>query len=560
MIRRISLCILLLLQPLLVFLPRIQVHAASPNVLIYQLQTGTTNAATQEYLSLYNNGPDAVDVTGWCVVYGSSSDATQTTLGCLTAPSQTKLMLPTKGIATFATNDFITTHAGFHPDITFSAGVASSSGHVRLFDVAKQEVDKLGWGGAAHPEATAVAAHANGSILQRLKDGEGLKDTNNNANDFEQTILVNLPATMLYEEQVIVDACSNITGVQSSIPSGYLLDEAGNCQADACLNIDGLQIDVPDSYIGNEGDCQLIPLESATLIITELLPNPSSYDAGREFIELHNPHDRQIGLKGYVVQLAPSFNKSHSLPDQIIQPGSYLTLSDTHTGLVLPNTSAQLRLVAPNGEVVSMTDVYASPAENMAWALIGQTWQYTNQPTPGLANLGSLEDDASEVVEPSSLGPCPTGQYRSAETNRCRLLQTAVSALVTCGPNQERNMVTNRCRSVLAASTNLTPCKAGQERNPETNRCRAIGSASDLQPCEAGEERNPDTNRCRKTVSASNTGGIAKVKDVASQTLGGGVKWWLAITAVILAIGYGLYEWRHDITNYIRRRSVKSTR
>jgi hypothetical protein len=249
------------------------------------------------------------------------------------------------------------------------------------------------------------------------------------------------------------------------------------------------------------------------------------------------------------------------LPDQTIEPGEYKAFSDTVTGLVLPNSTAELRLVAPDGTVVSTTQAYTSPAENMAWAVIGTSWQYTNQPTPGAANVASLED--SEPVgdeEVSTLAPCPTGQYRNPDTNRCKLLATAASALTPCKEGQERNPETNRCRSVLSAVSSLVPCKENQERNPETNRCRAIESAEGTQkPCDEGEERNPDTNRCRKIPSAANSSGINKVKDVASAVAGKSVRWWVAGAAVLTALGYAVYEWRHDVVNYWHRRHVKNS-
>ena len=532
--------------------------AASTNIVIYQLQTGSSSAATEEFISVYNNNPYSWDVTGWCITKSSSSDATQAQLGCIVSPEpNVKIMLPSHAFLTLGTNEFIVTHTGFTPDIVFNANLATASGHIRVLDRDKQEIDRLGWGTAVHPEGTSAPAHASGKILQRqIEEGFALKDTDNNSNDFAQTILPALVQSSLYEEEIPTDLCGNINGLQATLPPGFLFDQSGNCQQDVCSNVDLLQIDVPDGYVSElDGTCSLVPLEGATLVISELLPNVTSYDTGKEFIEIYNPNDRAIDLKGYVLQLGPSFAISYTLPDQTILPGAYMSFSDSITNLVLSNTSASLRLVAPNGNVVSEAEMYLSPVENMAWALLGTTWQYTNQPTPGAANVGSLEESSAGDAEIKTLAPCPAGQYRSSDTNRCRLLQTAVSGITPCKAGQERNPETNRCRtSVLGAITSLMPCKAGQERNAETNRCKTV-SSSTLAPCDEGQQRNAETNRCRKTGSPEST--LAKVQDVATNQAGVSVRWWIVGAAIAVAIGYGAYEWRQDVINLIHKRRAK---
>ncbi|MBU1702901.1 S-layer homology domain-containing protein, partial [Patescibacteria group bacterium] len=56
------------------------------------------------------------------------------------------------------------------------------------------------------------------------------------------------------------DLCANITGVQSTIPSGYVSDGAGNCAlsggTDLCTNMTGVQLTVPAGYVSDgAGNC-----------------------------------------------------------------------------------------------------------------------------------------------------------------------------------------------------------------------------------------------------------------------------------------------------------------
>lgn len=531
---------------------------------IYQLQTsGGVGLATQEFVSIYNNSDQPVDVTSWCVVYTAA-----TTLGCVAKPdANTTVMLPARKAMTLASSPFIAAHA-FAPDITFSAGMADTDRYVRLLNGQSMEIDRLGWGAAslADGEGTAAASHGSGKVLQRLAaSGQELKDTNNNATDFAAVPLILPPASGLYEVYTPSDVCPNLDGLQITVPPGYLVDGAGNCQPDVCANLDGLQLTVPAGYERLDGEnCTLIPLENAVLTITELLPNATSYDTGNEFIEIYNPNNRPINLSGYTIQLGPEFTKVYVLSDQIIAAGTYLVFSDTQTGLILPNSSASLRLVAPSGDVVSLTASYEQPGDNSAWGLIDGFWQYTNQPTPGAANLSSLSADDDQAEETNSSGssalvPCRADQERNPDTNRCRLIATAAASLVACGPGQERNPATNRCRSLLIATNDLVPCKEGQERNPETNRCRSIAStANALVPCAAGQERNPETNRCRKSTGSGATG-IAGVKDVDSGSMASQPKWLLVGLAVIAAVGYALYEWRQEMLGLLGKTRAKLT-
>lgn len=485
--------------------------AISPNVVIAQIQTGGATAATQEFISMYNNSSAAVDVTNWCLVYSSSSDATQTTIGCL-GSIDTEVDMSAHSYITAATSKYVVANPGFTPTITVSSGLASAGGHIKLLDANKNEVDRLGYGTATNPETTAAVAPGPGRTLERLDPNFPiLKETDNNAADFA------------------VDICQNIEGVQAIIPPGY-------------ENADGL-------------GCTLIPaLEDATLLITELLPNAVSTDTGNEFIEVYNPNARAVNLKNYRLELGPSFTKSFVLPDQLLASGGYASFSDTQTGIVLPNTSATLRLIAPAGNIVDMTATYDAPTDNMAWAIIGETWQYTNQPTPGAANLVSIEPGVGGGTDsPDELEPCPAGKFRNPDTNRCKNIEDGEGSLTPCAADQVRNPETNRCRSVLTTGSNLTPCQPGQERNPETNRCRATASTASatLKPCAANQERNPETNRCRNKASSVAAG---KVKDIAAEQIGGSHNGWLLTGGVVAAAaGYGVWEWRSEVAAFGRR-------
>lgn len=56
---------------------------------------------------------------------------------------------------------------------------------------------------------------------------------------------------------VTTDVCSNISGSQTVMPSGYVADSSGNCVEDKCLNIEGIQANLPTGYKVENGICSL---------------------------------------------------------------------------------------------------------------------------------------------------------------------------------------------------------------------------------------------------------------------------------------------------------------
>lgn len=242
--------------------------------------------------------------------------------------------------------------------------------------------------------------------------------------------------------------------------------------------------------------------------------------------------------------------------------GDYLLirLRDDGQLMSLTNSGGYVWLEDIYGEVhydetlTGYADAGSETYINQSWALDmnDDIWKWAipsptgpNQfPQPVSAGMGAGLDETT----------CPAGKYRNPETNRCRSLEEAVSALAVCEEGKERNPVTNRCRNLATtSSTSLSPCAEGEERNPATNRCRKVlGTATTLVPCQSGYERNPETNRCKK-VSDTLTA-LASPAAVAIESSGGDtLKNALIVTAGLGALGYGFYEWRSELLRALRR-------
>jgi hypothetical protein len=528
--------LILLITFILSIFPSPKATATSDSILILQVQTSSATSASDEIIVLVNTSEVEINITDWCIHYSSSSDVTKRKLACVQSQSENiNLYLEPKGLISFSSGEFVLSNPGFVPDLVFTSGMANSSGHVWLTDADGVTVDRLGWGSAVNPESVPALGHnLNESISRNYFDA--IIDTDNNQVDYKSLPVINPLVSGLFEKEIIIDRCSNLEEVQVEIPNGYLLDEDGICQKDECNNIEGLQTFVPAGYQKDLSsvECQLVPLENSILFITELLPNAPSVDTGNEFIEIYNPNSKSVNLKGYVLQVGPAFTKQYELNEGLILPGEYLIFSDTESKIVLPNTSGvQLRLLAPNGEIVSQSPVYTNASDDVSWALVEDQWIYTNQITPSSGNKPYLEISVDEVLGVTTvLAPCPVGKFRNPETNRCKNIETAISA--------------------------LQPCDEDEFRNPETNRCRKIQTLASLSSCPEGQERNPETNRCRKvSVLSSSSEDVAIITDVEVQNTSGKINWPVIILALLGTFGYMAYEWRNEIRKNFSRLKTK---
>jgi hypothetical protein len=537
-VKLVVLCLIFALFTALV--PSNYVIAVSNSVVISKIQTGGSGSGTtlQEYVQIFNNSENEVNITNWCLQFSSDTNILTADYREIICLEKLELsidyVLKPNSYALFVSSVFSSENLLIYNDGIFSnnTNIPGTNGSVRLINDNNIVIDMVGWGNGIS-ETTALSSLSGGNIFLRKIDGVSLIDSDNNSLDFDTIVSPSLlEGGGISEILVQVDVCENIPDLQIEIPYGYLVDEDGFCKLDVCPNLDELQVIIPEGYqkLSSSINCTLVPLESAVLLITELYPNAPSTDAGNEFIEIYNPNNRTIDLKGYKIQVGPSFTKEYVFDSGGIGSGQYKTIKDTQSGIVLPNTSGvKLRLVSPAGGVVSETAVYSNASDGVSWALVDDQWIYTNQVTPETTNQPYVQPIELEIVGVTSvLAPCPVGKYRNPETNRCRNIETAVSQLV--------------------------PCDEDEYRSPDTNRCRKIALASALSACPEGQERNPETNRCRKvSVLGVSSTDVPTITDIQSINTASGINWNIISITLIATIGYLIYEWRFELRQYYSR-------
>lgn len=502
-------CLHLLLQLAVIFVllyPGV-VYAEPPIIsnsplLISEVQTGGKVDGVEngqlEFIELYNPSDEPVDVTDWRLEYLSSTHSGDS------AP--TRLLATLSGY--IAGKEFIviaSSASSIESELRYQVGnissgaLARSGGQLRLVKDGAT-MDKVTWGVAAEvtPWWRSVEIPANSSIQRILPES----DQFTNGFTFYEPTEDMTPGT--------------------SPP-----------------------IDSPP-----HSTCRGI-------ILSEILPNPEGADMGKEFIEIHNPSDSVISLKGCSIRLVEK-GKTFALPEESLDPHAYRAFYDGETKLILANAvSDKVSLFTDDGE---QAVVYSNNlADNESWIFLNDQWQGTRHVTPNEANIltpGPVVDsrDSGDVAVPISCGP---GKERHPETHRCRNISTSDEVTpIPCKEGYIRNPDTNRCRQIAKVNQGSVACKEHQERNPETGRCRSVLAVStEPKPCIAGQERNPTTNRCRKILPAAQAN---LVSDVPAASKGIRVYWWIA-AILIGCLGYVVYEWRHDLANALHHMRKKRT-
>lgn len=328
---------------------------------------------------------------------------------------------------------------------------------------------------------------------------------------------------------------------------------------DVCPLTPEVDIEVPIGYeLTPDGECVVSVVAPMlcdnSVVINEFVSDPVGLEAdGGEFVELYNPGSESAALLGCHVKASKSSAELVEFTAaDIIPPGGYFVI---HTTDKLTNASGNITFsTASSDDVVNYSNLH----EGESFSYFADGWKVTDLLTPNFVNRYHLNDeeatDVSVDADTADLAPCPAGKHRNPATNRCRTIESVDAELTPCDEGETRNPETNRCRKITLATAALAACTAGQERNPSTNRCRKIaGTSDDVKPCEAGYERNPETNRCRKLATAK--GAVAGAATVSPSTSRLDLR--IILVVLALAIGYGIYEYRTDMTNVYRKITAK---
>jgi hypothetical protein len=446
----------------LLFSP-LSLRAASSSLVISEIQTASTTSTGQEFIELYNPTSDSVVVDGWILQYKSATSAIADS--SWTKRAELTGSVPSHGFYLISQTAYLST-----ADTELSTGLSGTGGHVRLKDNNGIVVDLVGWGTNANAaEASPAPAPAAGESIERLpgrlvEDGGNITDTDDNSKDFILRPISQPQSAISPTEEPALNAPIN-------------LDDP---------LVDDRPAEAPATY--------------APIIITELMPDPAAplTDAHDEFIELYNPNEEAVNLKGYTLRAGSNFHSFYILPELTIAPGGYLVVYAKVSRIGLTNTGGAAQLLDPAGNIVSSVENYGQAETGQSWSLIDGIWKWSMQATPGIDNV---------FVAP----PVPTPKTVAATVPKPKTASSSTKAKATSNP---------KSTSKSAAKTTKT------------------AAAKVAKPKKAVKTPKPAL-----VASATNRSGS-----------------WLLITLAAFSIGYAIYEFRYDVRNYyhITKRYLKA--
>ena len=464
----------------------------------------------KKYVEIYNSTSHDVDLAGWKVEYYAGSGAKP--VGKIFKDE----VILANGFLVLSNDKMLAGAIKFDNNL----GLAQSDGSVVLLRSDGSVADIVGWGN--NSKSTGLPIKGGVKIVWRCFIDGNVIDSKNNSTNF-------LSSKDSDNQEIVPYSRPNCKSPESkSEPSKELNKCEGLKLSEIASNID------------------------------------------EQFIEIINSGEKTVITTGCKLTVGDS-GVRENIGDIELNPGEFLTIKIKNTKLKLPKTKGKVYLLDEAGSKIDSTE-YDKLSKSSSWSLIDDEWTRTFAITEGAANIFKEYPDCQNGYERNALGrcvkiatppvesPCPAGQYRHPETRRCRKIEAA-KTITPCKDGYYRSEETGRCRSIAsAAAKTLKPCPEGQFRNSSTGRCKKIASTDDIaKECPEGFERNPQTKRCRKIKSANmpTVGSAAtEVKQVAGATWG----WWVFGGVSLLAVGYGVWQWRWEISQFVRkiRESIKS--
>lgn len=463
----------------------------------------------KKYVEIYNSTSHDVDLAGWKVEYYAGSGAKP--VGKIFKDE----VILANGFLVLSNDKMLAGAIKFDNNL----GLAQNDGSVVLLRSDGSVADTVGWGNNSKSAGSPIKGGV--KIVWRCFVGENIIDSKNNF----------LSGKNLNNQEVVPYSRPSCKKLESN-PDSKPPRELNKCE--------GLKL------------------------------NEIASNVDEQFIEIINSGEKTVITTGCKLTVGDS-GVRENIGDIELNPGEFLTIKIKNTKLKLPKTKGKVYLLDEAGSKIDSAE-YEKLAKSSSWSLIDDEWMQTFMITENSENIFKEYLDCQNGYERNALGrcvkivtppaesPCPAGQYRHPETRRCRKIEAA-KTITPCKDGYYRSEETGRCRSIAsAAAKTLKPCPEGQFRNSATGRCKKIASTDDIaKECPEGFERNPQTKRCRKIKSASMPtvgSAAAEVKQVAGATWG----WWVFGGVSLLAVGYGVWQWRWEISQFVRkiRESIKS--
>lgn len=317
---------------------------------------GTKASARDEWVELYNNSDNQVDVTNWVL---------KTADGGLNI----KLagFIPVKGFYLIERNDDeVVKDTQADLIASFGNGFSNTGEKIELYDFAGQLVDFIdasgGW-----PQGKASPDY---KTMERV-DLSGSADlTNWKTND--GAVIKGIDA----EDNPILGTPTN-----------------------------------SENALNNSQPVLVEPTENnlnANIFISEILPNPQASDKESEFIELYNKNSEPVDLKDWILEDESKTQykiKAQDFNSTVIPASGYFVIYRKQSNIALNNSGGDsLKLFNAKGDLIDSVVYKDKPDEQISFnrdfsdvSLTPSQWEWSSVLTPGAANIITLPNQPPQA-------------------------------------------------------------------------------------------------------------------------------------------------------------------
>lgn len=377
--------------------------SARANVIINEIAwMGTGVSANDEWIELYNNSEQGIDLTGW-------------TLKAIDGTPSINLE------GNISTNSYFLlerTDDNSVPNITadqiYTGALSNSGEHLELKNPNNNIIDEID-GSNDWPAGDNSSKQTMQLVNSKWETGDATPKAENSITpptapegapeNGEETI------TISGNHPPVADAGNNIIGFinqeisfdgsNSSDPDGDELAYSWNMGDGKLIEekaftyqylYQGTYLVSLMVYDGRNyvSDTITVKIQPQQITINEFIPNPEGKDEENEWIEVYNDSDSAIDISGWQLDDMEEGSKPFVFPENtLIAPKNYLVFPRTITNIALNNTSDSVRLLLPEGIVFQQID-YEDCKEGQSSARTDQGFVWS-PPSPGIANVVSPE-------------------------------------------------------------------------------------------------------------------------------------------------------------------------
>ena len=331
---------------------------ATDSVVINEIAwMGTANSANDEWVELYNNTGNSINLDGWQLV---AQDGTP----------KIKLsgVIPANGFYLLERTDDNTVPA-ISADKIYTGALGNNGENLELYDASGNLIDSVncasGW--FAGDNKTKQTTERKNSQLSGSDPNNWQTSQNPEGTPKEKNSLIG----------------------QTELQPKTKPDETA---VDVAVDVKHQQLaQQPITY-------------PSGIVINEILPSPEGPDDLEEWIEISNQNQFEVDLSGWKIKDSTGAVTTFTVPPGTkISALGFLVINRPTTKIVLNNDGDEISLIQPDNKIIETISYPKAPlGQSYTRALAtGSEWFWTSQPTPGANNIIPQKVSENKKTEPS---------------------------------------------------------------------------------------------------------------------------------------------------------------